>query len=85
MKIRITYAIIAFVFVSIVSGQRLMWNQGETFSQGIKYGFLYVISGCGIPQAIAGDPEVFRLTVMVQFGFALFTYFATPIVRINRD
>jgi len=54
MKIirNITIAFSAFLVTAIIAGQIIMRGQGDTPEASMKYGFLYVLYGCGIPQTI---------------------------------
>ncbi len=71
----IIWTSIAFLISSLIAGQVLMWGQGDTLMASIKWGFMYVLYGCGIPQALKGEwPEI--IAVIIQFSVAAIVFFA---------
>ena len=53
----IILGLVAFIAVSVVAGQVLMFGQGDTPAISMRWGFFYVIGGCGIPVS----PKMIRL------------------------
>jgi hypothetical protein len=49
----LTLAFLAFLATAFIAGQIIMRGQGDTPEISMKYGLLYVIYGCGIPQTIS--------------------------------
>lgn len=75
---RILISMLSFLFVSLISGQILMMDQSETASHSIKYGFYYVLFGCGIPQALSGESIVFIYAVIAQIVIAVIVFLISP-------
>ena len=51
------WGIAAFVVAAAIAGQMLMHGQGDTPAISVRYGLLYVTTGCGIPEI----PKMIRL------------------------
>lgn len=48
---------LTFLVASVVVGQVIMRGQGDTPEMSIRYGLLYVATGCGLPQLALGNKE----------------------------
>ena len=44
----IAWGFVAFVAVAVIAGQFIMYGQGDTTEISMRYGLLYVVTGCGI-------------------------------------
>ena len=51
------YAVLAFVILGIIVGQVIMHGQGDTMLISIRYGLLYVVTGCGVPDLLRGQTQ----------------------------
>jgi hypothetical protein len=78
MKIilNLTIAFSAFLVTAIIAGQIIMRGQGDTTESSMKYGFLYVLYGCGIPQTfkalLSGEfPKDLIAATLIQISVAL--------------
>jgi hypothetical protein len=72
------FAMFTFVFLGAIVGQVIMHGQGDTAVISIRYGFLYVVTGCGLPDLLRGQiqyllPVICEL-VPAAIVFCIFRY-----------
>jgi hypothetical protein len=53
----IVIAFLTFLAAATIVGQVIMHGQGDTTAISFRYGLLYVVTGCGIPNLLEGKRE----------------------------
>jgi hypothetical protein len=69
----LSFALLTFLLIGVVAGQIIMHGQGDTASISIRYGFLYVVTGCGVPDLLRGHTE-YWLPVLCEIVPAVFMF-----------
>jgi hypothetical protein len=69
----LSFAVLTFLLVGVVVGQVIMHGQGDTPAISIRYGLLYVVTGCGVSDLCRGHTE-YLLPVICEIVPAIMVF-----------
>ena len=69
----LSFALFTFVVSGVIAGQVIMHGQGDTLLISIRYGLLYVVTGCGVSDLFRGHTE-YLLPVLCEIVPAMVVF-----------